>query len=67
MLGVIAGIATLVNILSTAVTGVIIPLAIHRFNSDPALASPIIVTALSDAFGYLVYLGLASATLAWLL
>jgi magnesium transporter len=67
MLGLIAGIATLVNILSTAFTGVLIPLVIHRFKSDPALASPIIVTALSDAFGYLAYLGLASAALAWLI
>jgi magnesium transporter len=67
MLGLIAGIATLVNIISTAFTGVVIPLAIQKFKSDPALASPIIVTALTDALGYLVYLGLASALLAWLI
>ncbi|BBB47772.1 magnesium transporter [Pelolinea submarina] len=67
MLGMIAGIATLVNIISTAFTGVVIPLAIQKFKSDPALASPIIVTALTDALGYLVYLGLASALLAWLI
>ena len=66
MLGLIAGIATLVNILSTAVTGVLIPLLIQKFKSDPALASPIIVTALTDALGYLVYLGLASALISWL-
>lgn len=65
-LGIVAGIATLVNILSTAVTGVIIPLAIQKIKSDPALASPIIVTALTDALGYLAYLGLASAAIAWL-
>ncbi len=66
MLGLIAGLATLVNIISTAFTGVVIPLAIQKFKSDPALASPIIVTALTDALGYLVYLGLASAMLTWL-
>ena len=66
-LGFIAGIATLVNILSTAVTGVLIPLLIQKFKSDPALASPIIVTALTDALGYLVYLGLASALIAWMI
>lgn len=65
-LGIIAAIATLINILSTAVTGVLIPLAIHKFHSDPALASPIIVTALSDALGYLAYLGLATTALNWL-
>ena len=67
MLGMIAGIATLVNIISTAFTGVVIPLAIQKFKSDPALASPIIVTALTDALGYLIYLGLASALLTWLI
>ena len=66
MLGLIAGIATLVNILTTAITGVAIPLIIQKFKSDPALASPIIVTAMTDALGYLIYLGLASAALAWL-
>jgi len=66
MLGVIAGVATLVNILSTAVTGVLIPLLIQKFKSDPALASPIIVTALTDALGYLVYLNLASAVISYL-
>ena len=66
MLGLIAGIATLVNILSTAVTGVLIPLGILKMKWDPALASPIIVTAMTDALGYLLYLALASAALAWL-
>jgi len=67
MLGVIAGIATLVNILTTAITGVIVPLLIKKIKSDPALASPIIVTAMTDSLGYLIYLGMASAAIAWLL
>ena len=65
-LGMIAGIATMVNILTTAFTGVLIPLLIQRFRSDPALASPIIVTALTDALGYLLYLSLATASISWL-
>jgi magnesium transporter len=66
-LGVIAAAATLVNILSTAITGVVIPLLVKKFRSDPALASPIIVTALTDALGYFIYLGLASAAIAWII
>jgi magnesium transporter len=65
-LGLIAGIATLVDILTTSITGVLIPLLLHQYKSDPALASPIIVTALSDALGYLLYLGLASLAIGWL-
>jgi len=30
---------------------------------DPALASPILVTTITDACGYLIYLGLATLTL----
>jgi len=66
VLGLIAGIATLVNILTTAITGVVIPMLVQKFKSDPALASPIIVTALTDALGYLLYLGFASTVLAWI-
>lgn len=66
VLGLIAGVATLVNILSTAVTGVLIPLTIQKMKSDPALASPIIVTALTDALGYLLYLALATAAITWI-
>lgn len=62
-LGIVAGIATMVNILTTAITGVLIPMLIQKFKSDPALASPIIVTALTDALGYLLYLGLATLAL----
>lgn len=62
-LGLVAGIATMVNIITTAFTGVVIPLLLNRFKSDPALASPIIVTALTDSLGYLLYLGLATMVL----
>lgn len=66
-LGLIAGAATLVNIVISSITGILIPLLINRIKLDPALASPILVSTLADSLGYLVYLGLASTMLAFVL
>ena len=66
-LGLIAGAATLINIIISSITGILIPLLIHKIKLDPALASPILVSTLADSLGYLVYLGLASTLLAFVL
>ena len=66
-LGLIAGAATLINIIISSITGILIPLLIHKVKLDPALASPILVSTLADSLGYLVYLGLASTLLAFVL
>ena len=66
-LGLIAGGATLVNIIISSVTGLVIPLLLNKSKLDPALASPILVTTVADSMGYLIYLGLASAVLALVL
>ncbi len=65
-LGLVAGGATLVNIVMSSFTGILIPLLLNKVKMDPALASPILVSTIADSMGYLVYLGLASAVLALL-
>ena len=42
------------------VVGVSVPLALRRLNLDPALASHILVTTFTDAFGFLALLGLGT-------
>jgi magnesium transporter len=64
-LGLVAGIATMFNMLVTSIAGVLVPFLMNKLKFDPALASPILVTTLSDSLGYLVYLGLASVALVW--
>jgi len=66
-IGLISGVATLINILISSITGVVLPLLMNKLKFDPALASPILVTALSDALGYLIYLGLATAAITWII
>jgi magnesium transporter len=59
---VIAG-GMLANQSVAALVGIIIPLALDRLGVDPAIASSIFVTAMTDATGFFAFLGLAT----WLL
>jgi magnesium transporter len=43
-----------------AVAGTIIPLSLRALKVDPALASAVFITTLTDVFGFLSFLGLAT-------
>ena len=60
LLGVVAGTAMLLNQVLGALAGVAIPFGLKACKVDPALASSIFVTALTDTMGFLVFLGLAT-------
>ncbi len=60
LIGVVVGVATLLNMICAGLAGVAVPLIMEKIKVDPALASPILVTTLMDALGYLFYLGLAT-------
>jgi len=60
LLGVVAGTAMLLNQVLGALAGVAIPFGLRWCKVDPALASSIFVTALTDTMGFLVFLGLAA-------
>ena len=59
--GVIAS-AMLANIIIAGLAGVVVPLTLERFGLDPAVASSVFVTMTTDSMGFLVFLGLASAS-----
>jgi magnesium transporter len=63
MLGGIVGLATLLNMIGAGVAGALVPVVMQILKLDPALASPILVTTITDAFGYFIYLGLATLVL----
>lgn len=63
LLGAVAGLAMLINQVIGAASGVAIPFALQACRIDPALASSILVTALTDTLGFLVFLGLAMTAL----
>jgi magnesium transporter len=61
-LGAVIASAMVVNILVAGIAGVAIPLMFDRFDQDPAVASSIFVTMITDSMGFLAFLGLAVAS-----
>jgi magnesium transporter len=63
MLGVVLGLAMIVNQIVAALGGVLVPLTLSRAGLDPALASGTFVTTLTDVMGFFAFLGLATVFL----
>ena len=59
-LSIIVGSAMIVNILSAGFFGFLIPYGLNHFKIDPAIASSVFVTTITDVVGFLSFLGLAS-------
>ena len=67
MLGVVAGVSLFLNIAIVASsTGVLLPMALSWLGRDPATIAGVFDTMLSDLMGNLIYLGLATLLLRWL-
>ncbi|OIO55224.1 MAG: magnesium transporter [Alphaproteobacteria bacterium CG_4_10_14_0_2_um_filter_63_37] len=62
-LGVVIGLAMMINLLVAGLAGSLIPLALKKMNIDPALASGILLTTLTDVIGFFAFLGLAQTML----
>ena len=65
-LGLVAGSAMLLYQLAAAASGVMIPLGLKALRLDPALASSIFLTTVTDVAGFFFFLGLATLGLKWL-
>lgn len=59
-LGAVIGVAMVVNLLAAALAGILIPLALYRLRLDPAPASGVFVTMVTDCVGFFAFLSLAS-------
>jgi magnesium transporter len=59
-LGLVIGAAMIVNLLAAALAGIFIPLALDRMGFDPAVASTVFVTTVTDVVGFFSFLGLAT-------
>ncbi len=60
ILGLILGLAMIISIFAGTLVGALIPLILRKLKQDPALGSHIFLTAFTDAFGFLSFLGLAT-------
>lgn len=66
MLGGILAMAMVINMFVAATAGTLIPLGLRVLKVDPALASSVFITTLTDVFGFFSFLGLASLFLRFL-
>jgi magnesium transporter len=67
IIGLVLGLAMIGNMFVAGLAGAGIPLLLARLKIDPAVASTVIVTACTDVIGFLLYLGIATALVNFLL
>ena len=59
-LGLVVAAAMLINIIVAGLAGVMVPLTLERAGADPAVASSVFVTMVTDSMGFLLFLGFAT-------
>ena len=59
-LGLVIGAAMIVNLVVAGLSGTLIPLGLQRAGVDPAIASSVFLTTVTDVIGFLAFLGLAA-------
>jgi magnesium transporter len=59
-LGIVIGLAMICNLVAGALGGILIPLVMNRLKADPAVASGVFVTTVTDVTGFFVFLGIAT-------
>ena len=62
-IGLVMVAAMTLNLLLAATVGVLIPVIMEKFGKDPALGSSVMITAVTDSGGFLIFLGLATVFL----
>jgi magnesium transporter len=59
LLGAVIASAVIINILTAGVAGLVVPVLLDRLDQDPAVASSVFVTMVTDSMGFFAFLGLA--------
>jgi len=59
-IGVILGLAMIVNLIVAGLSGTLIPLGLDKLGIDPAVASSVFLTTITDVVGFFAFLGLAA-------
>ncbi|ABC22795.1 magnesium transporter [Rhodospirillum rubrum] len=59
-IGLIIAAAMVINLAVAGLSGIVIPLALERMRIDPAIASAVFLTTITDVVGFFAFLGLAS-------
>ncbi|WP_227395748.1 magnesium transporter [Jeotgalibacillus aurantiacus] len=65
-LGVLVGISIFASLIVATLAGSLVPLVMHRFNIDPAVASGPFITTINDIISILIYFGIATSFMSYL-
>jgi magnesium transporter len=63
MLGIVMAVAMIGTLIVAGLSGTLIPLALERLKVDPAVASGVFLTTVTDVVGFFLFLGLAVVVL----
>jgi magnesium transporter len=58
-LGIVIALAMVINLIVAGTAGILIPLTLDKFKADPAIASAVFVTTVTDMVGFFAFLGIA--------
>ncbi|MDC0619079.1 magnesium transporter [Pelagibacteraceae bacterium] len=59
-LSLLIGVSMTLNMIVAGLFGILVPVSLKKLNIDPALASSVFVTTITDVIGFLSFLGLGS-------
>ena len=59
-LSILIGVAMVLNMIVAGLFGILVPVSLKKFNIDPAIASSVFVTTITDVIGFLSFLGLGA-------
>jgi len=59
-LSILISCALVINLISSVIAGILVPLALRKFNQDPAISGSVVVTTVTDVIGFISFLGLAT-------
>jgi len=63
ILSILISIAMVINLISSVIAGVFVPIILRKLKHDPAIAGSVIVTTVTDVVGFVSFLGLAAVFL----
>ena len=65
--GIVIGVAMILNMMVATMSGFIVPVILKKLKIDPALASAVFVTTVTDVLGFFFFLGLATMFISYLI
>ena len=59
-LSILIAVSMILNMIVAGLFGILVPVSLKKFNIDPAIASSVFVTTITDVIGFLSFLGIGT-------